>query len=113
MSYLVTSNEAVLEEKDKKVSSNQRSGWPGWVSNHSEKQRHLLRTSRGLFLPSLVTSHVAVLEKKSKISLPIRSQEAKDSNFGFLIALKKDTYNSSSEPLEEQLWQVWRLGMKI
>jgi hypothetical protein len=89
MSYLVTSNEAVLEEKDKKVSSNQRSGWPGWVSNHSEKQRHLLRTSRGLFLPSLVTSHVAVLEKKSKISLPIRSQEAKDSNFGFLIALKK------------------------
>jgi hypothetical protein len=49
-------------------------------------------------LASLPASHAIVLEKKLKIALPIRGQ---DSHLVFLIASKR--YNTSSEPLEEQL----------
>jgi len=67
MASLMTSNEVVLE---KNVSANQRQRLTFWISNHSEKQ-HFLRTSRGTFKASLLTSHAVVLEKKSKMCLPI------------------------------------------
>jgi hypothetical protein len=56
-------------------------------------------TSWETFLAILVTLHAIILEKKLKTSQSIRGQ---DSHLECLIASKR--YNTSSEPLEEQLW---------
>jgi hypothetical protein len=49
----------------KNVSTNQRQRWPCWILNHSKKQQHFLRTSRGTFLAHLLTSHAVVLETQT------------------------------------------------
>ena len=71
----------------KNISTNQRPGQLSWILNISKKNKqNFFKTSRGTFLASLLTSHAVVLEKKSKISRPIRGQ---DSHLRFLIASKR------------------------
>ena len=53
-------------------------------------------------MASLVTVHAVVLEKKSKMSQPIR---AHGGHLEFPISPKSNKTNAGS--LEEQLWQVW------
>ena len=53
-------------------------------------------------MASLVPVHAVVLEKKSKMSQPIRVHGG---HLGFPITPKSNKTNAG--PLEEHLWQVW------
>ena len=91
----------------KVLADNQRLERPCWTSNRSEKQQRFLRIPWRPLLADFACNTVFPA-KKSKISRPIRGN---DSHTGFIIYNLK-RYKTFSGSQEEQLWQVWWLGMQ-
>ena len=99
VAILVTVHVVFFLKEVENVSVNQSPWWPCWISDWDEKEHYFLRTTKGTFVASLVIVHSVVLEKKPKMSWPIRVHG------GFPIATKSN--NTSSGPIDEHLWQVW------
>ena len=107
VAILVTVHVVFFWKEVVNVSVNQSPWWPSWISDWVEKEQYFLRTIKGTFVASLVIVHAVVLEKKLKMSRPIRVH---GDHLGFPIATKSN--NTSSGPIEEHLWQVWWSSMQ-